>query len=356
MLDILVELLQMTEDFYLDEEWQKDSDRLAKTIRILSLYETLSRGNIVNKQQASVKFSVSKKAIQRDINDLRAYLEEQSLNGESCNISINYNRVKKGYEMLWESAWLTQEEVLAIAKVLLESRAFPKSELTILLDKIVAQCLPDTRKHIKEVIRNELHHYLPVKHSQPLFNKIWDMSFAVREQRLLEIEYLKPGDSAIISKKLEPCGLIFAEYYFYLIAYIKDSGNKFPVTYRLDRIQSYSITDQHFRISNTGRFEEGEFRKRVQFMRAGKLMPITFRFWGPSLEAVLDRLPTAQVIGWEGDKAIVKAEVFGDGIKMWLLSQAEFLEVLKPDDFRQEMRDTLLRMLNNYGGVEECNI
>ena len=31
-------------------------------------------------------------------------------------------------------------------------------------------------------------------------------------------------------------------------------------------------------------------------MRAGSLMKITFRSWGPSLEAVLDRLPTAKVI------------------------------------------------------------
>lgn len=325
---------------------------LSKTIRVLSLYYNLNKGNLVNKQKVAAEFSVSEKAIQRDIDDVRAFLQDQILNGESCNASIEYNRLRKGYELSHGSAWLTQEEVLAIVKVLLESRAFSKSELEILLDKIVAQCLLDTRKHVTEVIQNERFHYLPVGHCQPLLHKIWDISLAIREQRLLKINYLKPRASTTISRTLGPCGLIFAEYYFYLIAYVMDSGYDFPAAYRLDRIQSYSVTDQHYRIPEVNRFEEGEFRKRVQFMRAGRLMRITFRFWGPSLEAVLDRLPTARVIDWEENKAVVEAEVFGDGIKMWLLSQAEFLEVIKPADFRQEMRDTLLRMLNNYGWIE----
>ncbi|MEA4900714.1 WYL domain-containing protein [Desulfitobacterium sp.] len=326
-----------------------EQESCSKTIRILSIYDILNRGNTVNKQQAAVKFSVSDKAIQRDLDDLRAYLDIKSLDEGSYNATIDYNRVNRGYTLNQGSTWLTQEEVLVIAKVLLESRAFSKSELNLLLDKLIAQCLPDTRKHVTEVIQNERFHYLPVAHGQPLLHKIWDVSLAIREHRKVEITYLKPGSSTSISRKLEPCGLIFAEFYFYLIAYIKGLGHDFPTTYRLDRIQSYFLTNQHFRIPEVNRFEEGEFRKRVQFMRAGRLMRITFRFWGPSLDAVLDRLPTAHVIGWDENKAIVEAEVFGDGIKMWLLSQAEFLEVLKPETFRQEMKDTLLRMINNYG-------
>ena len=36
------------------------------------------------------------------------------------------------------------------------------------------------------------------------------------------------------------------------------------------------------------------------------------------------------------------------GAKMWFLSQAEFLEVMEPADFRQEMQETISRMLGNY--------
>lgn len=36
------------------------------------------------------------------------------------------------------------------------------------------------------------------------------------------------------------------------------------------------------------------------------------------------------------------------GAKMWFLSQSEFLEVMEPADFRQEMQETISRMLGNY--------
>lgn len=322
----------------------------AQVNRILSLYDSLNKGAVVKKQQAAALFSVNVKTIQRDLDNLRAYLGEAALRGETVFASIDYDRAKNGYLLSRDGAWLTQEEVLAITKILLESRAFSKIELNSLLDKITAQCISGVRKHVTEVILNERFHYLPVGHDKPLLNTIWDISLAVRERLRLEINYLKPGAEFSIpqTRTVEPCGLIFSEYYFYLIAYIEGRGYDYPVVYRLDRIQSYLVTTQHFHIQDANRFEEGEFRKRVQFMRAGGLMKITFRFWGPSLEAVLDRLPTASVIEQEGNIAVIEAEVFGEGIKMWLLSQAEFLEVLKPEDFRREMRETMVRMLGNY--------
>ena len=49
----------------------------AKVNRILSLYDSLNKGAVVNKQQAAAMFSVSEKAIQRDLEDLRAYLDDE---------------------------------------------------------------------------------------------------------------------------------------------------------------------------------------------------------------------------------------------------------------------------------------
>ena len=76
----------------------------------------------------------------------------------------------------------------------------------------------------------------------------------------------------------------------------------------------------------TSRFQEGEFRRRVQFMYGGRLQKIRFQYTRPSIEAVLDRLPTAEIeekteTGW-----IVKAEVFGKGIDMWLRSQGDLIQ------------------------------
>lgn len=58
------------------------------------------------------------------------------------------------------------------------------------------------------------------------------------------------------------------------------------------------------------RFEEGEFRKRVQFMYGGKLERIKFKYTGPSIESVLDRLPTAEIVAQDDEGWIVEAEVW----------------------------------------------
>ena len=49
---------------------------------------------------------------------------------------------------------------------------------------------------------------------------------------------------------------------------------------------------------------------------------------GAYVEAILDRLPTAKIISEENGKYIISAEVFGDGIDMWLRSQGENIKIL----------------------------
>ena len=83
-------------------------------------------------------------------------------------------------------------------------------------------------------------------------------------------------------------------------------------------------------------------------MNTGKLIEVKFRFWGKSLEAVLDRLSNAEVIMQDELGAVIKAKVYDKGTKMWFLSQAEFLEVLEPASFRAEMKESIRKMLDNY--------
>ena len=125
---------------------------------------------------------------------------------------------------------------------------------------------------------------------------------------------------------------MFSDFYFYLTAFLEDQssfknpGDSFPTIYRIDRIKSFRTLEEHFKVPYASRFEEGKFRKRIQFMYAGKLERIQFRYTGPSLEAVLDRLPTAKVISEDADSWTITAEVFGTGIDMWLRSQGDYVQ------------------------------
>lgn len=59
-------------------------------------------------------------------------------------------------------------------------------------------------------------------------------------------------------------------------------------------------------------------------MYGGKLCKVKFKYTGYDVNDILDRLPTAQIMdGKDGDYTI-SAEVFGEGIDMWLRSQGDF--------------------------------
>ncbi len=58
-------------------------------------------------------------------------------------------------------------------------------------------------------------------------------------------------------------------------------------------------------------------------MYGGKLRKVRFEYTGHSVDAVLDKLPTAKILSENDGKYLIEAEVFGDGIDMWLRSQGE---------------------------------
>lgn len=125
---------------------------------------------------------------------------------------------------------------------------------------------------------------------------------------------------------------------FYLTAFIEDEevrkgfdviNDSFPTIYRIDRIKNMSVLDERFHIPYSSRFEEGEFRKRIQFMYGGKIQKVRFRYKGPDIDSILDRLPTAHVLDEENGEYIVAAEVFGTGINMWIRSQGDYIEMIE---------------------------
>ena len=179
---------------------------------------------------------------------------------------------------------------------------------------------------------NEELHYVEPHHNRPILDGLWEIGQAIKNQQIIEIEYERMKEPRLVRRRVQPVGIMFSEYYFYLTAFLEDKtdfenpDDLFPTIYRIDRIYSFKVLDEHFRIPYTSRFEEGEFRKRIQFMYGGKLERVKFRYSGPSIEAVLDRLPTARILSQDENGWTVEAEAFGKGIEMWLRSQGDFIE------------------------------
>lgn len=204
-----------------------------------------------------------------------------------------------------------------------------------ILDKLITCCVPEQNKAaVNQLIANEKFHYIEPHHGKPILDRLWDIGQAIQSHQVMEIQYERMKEPKLVTRRVEPVGIMFSEYYFYLTAFLEDKTgfenpeDLFPTIYRIDRIRSFRVLEEHFQVPYRSRFEEGEFRKRVQFMYGGRLEKIRFRYTGPSLEAVLDRLPTAEVVGQDEEGWTISAEVFGKGIEMWLRSQGEYVQTL----------------------------
>ncbi len=309
-----------------------------KMERVLGIYTQLINGQIVNKTAEAQKYNVNERSIQRDIDDIRNFLELDAENTGYIN-TITYDKAGKGYRMdqIYRLK-LSNSEILALCKILLDSRAFTKEEMTDMLERLILCCVPrENQKVVKELIRNEEFHYVEPRHGIRFLDIMWDIGQAVRNCQYIEMEYGRIKGGKVVHRKVKPVAIMFSEYYFYLTAFIDDEevrkdfdviNDSFPTIYRIDRIRKLTVLDEKFHIPYSSRFEEGEFRKRVQFMYGGRLEKVKFRFFGENVEAVLDRLPTARILSEEDGVYTIAAEVFGKGIDMWLRSQGELVEVI----------------------------
>lgn len=317
---------------------------IKKTRRVLEMYSRLVQGDIIRSSEEALKYGIDTRSVKRDIDELKSFFADQRMEGRDTR-KVIYSRSAKGYKLVDEiedrrTEFLTNSEILAVCKILLESRAFVKDEMMPVIEKLVRCCTPkEEMEVVKRLIQNEKFYYLEPHHGKRFINVFWKISMAVLKQQYIIIWYQKLKKKELVKRRIKPVGIMFSEYYFYLIAFIDDENvsidrelHMSPTIYRIDRIDHYKILDENFYVPYKNKFEEGQFRRRVQFMYGGKLKRIKFEYSGDSIEAVLDRLPTAEILSNDNGKYVVQAEVFGSGIDMWLRSQGDAVSLLESEE------------------------
>ncbi len=117
-----------------------------KTTRVLELYQDFLSGKLINKQQAAEQYHVNIRSIQRDIDSIRDFLSEQCAK-EGIVRKIEYDKKENGYRLVTqEIEQLSKGEVLALCKILLESRAFTKEQVEKQLQIILNLCVSQKEK------------------------------------------------------------------------------------------------------------------------------------------------------------------------------------------------------------------
>ena len=315
-----------------------------KQYRILEIFFRGLRGEDISVQKLADEYAVSTKSISRSINELKNFLSDnRELVG---NTELQYSYQDKCYR-LYMDEFLSSKELFALVEVMIGARAFSREELLELTSKLRNFTTPADRKKLNELIRKEIYHYPEINHDcESVEDMLWQLMNCITEKKEISIDYYKM-DRSLVTHRLFPASLMFADYYFYLIAFKTEDIHK-PLYFRVDRIKQ--LTEHRKKeIKAIPEFDEGLLRKRSLFMWPGKLRTIRFEFSGPSVQAVLDKLPTAKIIERLGsNKYLIEAETYGDGIKMWLLSQGSWVKVISPQDFVEEIKAEIGRIYNFY--------
>lgn len=317
-----------------------------KQYRILEIFFRAMRGEDISVAELANEYGVSTKSISRSIGDLKAFLaDHRDLVG---NTEFEYSHQDKCYR-LYMDEFLTNKELFALVEVMIGARAFSKMELLALTDKLKRFTTAEDRPVLNELIRKELYHYPEVKHDcESVEDRLWQIVNCITEHKEITIEYYRM-DRKWNTHRIRPASVMFTDYYFYLIAFMAEGTSDKPYYFRLDRIKDVTEHRKKFSTNDIPEFDEGLLRKRSTFMWQGKLRTIRFEFSGPSVQAVLDKLPTAKIIERLGDKKyLIEAETYGDGIKIWLLSQGSWVKVVAPEELVVEIRMEIEKTLNMY--------
>ncbi|MCD7810586.1 MAG: WYL domain-containing protein [Ruminococcus sp.] len=317
-----------------------------KNDRMLEIFMRSLRGEAISIKSLAKEYNVSTKSISRDISSIQSFLAEHRELMQ--NAELIYSHKDKSYRFS-NDEFLKNKELFAIVKILLGSRALNKDEILTLIYKLKRFTTVADKEKLDNLIRKEVYHYHEVKSDcNSVIDNMWKLIQAIENKKVLTITYYKMNRDEV-KRRIKPASIMFSEYYFYLIAYMADDEEYNPKYFRIDRIAAITENRDQFKLDKKYDFDEGDLREKNQFMFPGENVKIRFEFSGLSLQAILDRLPTAKVVEKNGSISIVEAEVnYGRGIIMYLLSQGSWVKVLSPACLIDDMKKEIDKMREKY--------
>lgn len=317
-----------------------------KKDRELDIFYRLMIGSGVSVKELAAEYEVSAKSISRDISEIKSFLADHR--ELLSNAEVRFSSADKRY-YLELPQFLGSSELFSIVKILIGSRAFSKSKTLEIIGKLKHFTIHRDRQTINNLISKEIYHFNEVRHDcRDVVENLWSLTACIEQHNEISISYYKMNRD-YVERRVRPLAITFSEYYFYLIAYQECSLSTWEIRYyRVDRIVNIIKHRVKFEVSNKSAFDEGDLMNKIQLMFPGKGRHIKFEFSGPSVQAILDKLPTAKVVDLKEGKSIVEADVYGKGINMFLLSQGSWVKVLEPKELVEEMKDEIGKMWSRY--------
>lgn len=246
----------------------KDEKEDNKTGKMLALFDIMIHGHPLTKEQIATRFDVNARTANRYLAAIRQYLEEAEKE-DGPRRELRYSREDRTYRIAEvENRFISKSELFAICKILLGGRTYSRKDLESLMNRLLQSAvLPEEQEEIKEFVKRELFDYLDPSHGKPDMDQLWEVAQAIKKHHVITFDYTKIGSAQGTPHRALPLGVVFSEYYFYVIALpFGDDHKPDPTvdtrTYRLDRMSDVEETKINGTSLTTNASEKASSRTR----------------------------------------------------------------------------------------------
>ncbi len=205
-----------------------------------------------------------------------------------------------------------------------------------LFQKVKAALLPETIAFLDKVAGSLKVDFGPTKSFSGLNEIVKDLSEATTSRKRVEIMYQAVSTGKTTKRKIDPYQVWVMNGSFYLIAFC--NFRNAIRTFAMDRIKSYSITDESFEMSEDFKLED-YLQTAFRVMR-GKPEKVTFRLTAGAAHVVRERIwhPTQELRETEGGGIEISVEVpINYEIVSWIMGFGAAAEVIQPESLRKRV-------------------
>lgn len=308
--------------------------------RIMELFFRLYQGEHVDFPAEAAHYDCSDRTMTRD----KAVLADALARDQTFHLAYD-GPTHATY--LDRSDQLTVEEVVALVKMVIGTRALSTEEMHQTVTHLLALMSLADRKRIKQMITTTMAHYVPVGHSQNLLTRLAQFTTAITNKQLVQFTYQSSVKNAKPHQQTgQPLSLYFADFYFYVVMYL-DQVDKSTV-FRLDRFLTVRPLVDQVGVPADKKVDEGAMRNKTYLLNGGHELHYRFRYWGYP-QTALDKLPKSKLVQQFKDGSVeIEGDMFSQGALLWVLGQGALIKVLAPQSLKEEVKESLQKALSYY--------
>ena|GEM_PF-1007890 len=317
--------------------------------RLLAVFVQLLNGNKISFDHWQVLNPADKpkseRVFQRDMTVIRDTLRDFDT-GYRITLS------PQGYQLDGQKNPAGFSYALALAHILLASRAFPRTQTRDLIDFIADTLSLAQQQVFARAIKRDLQSYSPLSRPKSLLSLLARMTTGIDQHQRMTFHYqpLVPNGHAP-QYQGQPLAVYFENYYFYVIIQLVNHDeivHDKPTVFRLDRMASIDWVEAGDAKPGFDKFSLQQQRQNVYLLPIGDTLTFTFSS-RVAEQNILDRFPTARVTGHtDNGDSLIEATAQEEGALLWLQSQGPNVKLLSPAALVNKLKHRLQTNLAQY--------